>query len=80
MKAEEVLNNTFDKHEWRMASPPYYDSEDAVIDAMKEYAKYKCKELLEIVADNAKILYSYSSPKVDKDSILNTVDLDEFIK
>ena len=65
-------------------------------EAMKEYAKMKCKELLEIVAEKAKIKDEdgdvYEQPKgfycngelyetwVDKDSILNAVNLDEFIK
>ena len=63
---------------------------------MKEYAKMKCKELLEVVAKKAKIRDEdgdvYEQPKgfycngelyetwVDKDSILNAVNLDEFIK
>ena len=65
-------------------------------EAMKEYAKMKCKELLEIVAEKAKIRDEdgdvYEQPKgfycngelyetwVDKDSILNAVNLNEFIK
>ena len=65
-------------------------------EAMKEYAKMKCKELLEIVAEKTKIKDEdgdvYEQPKgfycngelyetwVDKDSILNAVNLDEFIK
>ena len=64
--------------------------------AMKEYTKMKCKELLEIVVEKAKIRDEdgdvYEQPKgfycngelyetwVDKDSILNAVNLDEFIK
>jgi hypothetical protein len=69
--------------------------EDIILMCMKEYAKEKCQELLEIVSEKAKtgykteytggtpnILGSYSkkiSTCVDKDSILNAVDLDEFI-
>ena len=62
----------------------------------KGFAKMKCKELLEVVAKKAKIRDEdgdvYEQPKgfycngelyetwVDKDSILNAVNLDEFIK
>lgn len=59
---------------------------------MKLFAKLKCKELLEIVAEKAKVIgeieqhsaFNYVTPDdiviVDKESILNAVDLDEFIK
>lgn len=63
--------------------------------AMQEYARIKCEELLEIVAKKAKvgsdwkykggdsnIVGNYTKTlvyKVDKDSILNAVDLDSFI-
>ena len=65
-------------------------------EAMKEYTKMKCKELLEIVVEKAKIRDEdgdvYEQPKgfycngelyetwVDKDSILNAVNLDKFVK
>jgi hypothetical protein len=56
--------------------------------AMKEYATLKCKELLEIVAEKAKIVktvvqageYYDESFSVNKDSILNAVNLKEFIQ
>jgi len=68
--------------------------------AIKDYAKLKCKELLEIVAEKALIEETYVSPVdgtitnrfsyafgaenteyiIDYDSILNAVNLDEFIK
>jgi hypothetical protein len=56
--------------------------------AMKEFAELKCKELLEIVAEKAKIVenrsmingYDCTERWVDKDSILNAVDLKGFIK
>jgi hypothetical protein len=64
--------------------------------AMIEFAELKCKELLKIVAEKAKIKdengYVYYQPHtfycngekhetwVDKNSILNAVDLKEFIK
>lgn len=45
---------------------------------MKEYTKMKCKELLEVVAEKAKIRdFGYT---VSRDSIINAVNLDEFIK
>lgn len=69
---------------------------------LQEYAKIKCKELLEIVAEKAKMVetyYNHVDKKyvteiiqekefkgeqeiifIDKDSIFNAVDLDEFIE
>jgi hypothetical protein len=52
-------------------------------EAMKEYAKLKCQELLEIVAEKAEVkdFYILSEPFckiVDIDSILNAVDLEKF--
>lgn len=85
----------------------YYESNNHsdLISVMKEYAEIKCKELLEIVAEKAKIkvekksqygkyrkwqkvkddeefdLFDYEMRNsVDKNSILNAVDLKEFIK
>lgn len=58
--------------------------------ALIEFAKLKCQELLEVVAENVQlkqeIEYIHSSvgygtvSVVDKDSIFNAVNLDEFIK
>lgn len=54
--------------------------------AFKEYTKMKCGELLEILAEKSRVsVITYSEGKgcrweVDKDSILNAVDLNEFIK
>jgi hypothetical protein len=47
-----------------------------------EYAEQKCKELLEIVAEKAEVRLGISSCNyvVDKDSILNAVNLKEFIR
>lgn len=42
MKAKEILNKVFSKYKWKMATLPYLDSEDAVLEAMQEYAKMKC--------------------------------------
>ena len=55
MTAEKILSEVFNKHKYRMTSPPYNDSEEAILEAMKEFAELKCKELLEIVAKKAKI-------------------------
>ena len=54
---------------------------DDVQKAMKEYARLKCQELLEIVAEKAEITKSvnFGWEKVDKGSILSAVDLDKFI-
>ena len=54
--------------------------------AMADFARYKCKELLEIVAEKASTLSAtiYISPgtphtaRLSKDSILNAVDLETF--
>ena len=55
-------------------------------EAMKEYARLKCQELLEIVAEKAEVK-TVSIPNglniktcvVDRDSVFNAVDLDKFI-
>lgn len=49
-------------------------------EVMRKYAKQKCKELLEIIAEKAEatIMYDGEYASVDKDSILNAVDLDKF--
>lgn len=70
----------------------YVGTQKDIVKSMKEYAKLKCEELLAIVADKAKaeIKYEYSGNTgseyldewavIDKDSILNAVDLNDFIK
>jgi hypothetical protein len=52
-----------------------------IVRAMQEYARLKCEELLEIVAEKAEVYRSEGGYEnwVDKDSVLNAVDLDEFI-
>ena len=54
-------------------------------DAMREFARIKCQELLEIVVEKAKTkkedfggMQYYDV--IDKDSILKAVDLSKFIK
>lgn len=63
-------------------SQAYYNqNSDYRIKSMKDYAKLKCQELLEIVAEKAKITKSvnFGWEKVDKGSILSAVDLNKFI-
>lgn len=70
----------------------YYHTEEDIEQMLKEYTKVKCQELLEIVAEKAKTKTIYESNDqpsssfrdyeynvVDKDSILNAVDLNSFI-
>ncbi len=60
----------------------YYDSNNHsdLINIMNGYTKMKCKKLLEAVSEKAYAYIEYDCPVIDKDSILNAVDLDEFIK
>lgn len=97
MTAEEFLQDSLE------ISHFYHDKyermcclSDDVQKAMIGFSKTKCKELLEIVAEKAKIVDEdndvYEQPHVfichgeeyktwvDKNSILNAVDLDVFIK
>lgn len=81
MTSKETLENTFDLDKYKMASGVHHQTEDAVIEAMQEYAKEKCKELLEIVVRQARISFSNNKANdfgIDKDSILNCVDLEKF--
>ena len=57
----------------------YYEDED-ILKALKEFAEQKCKELLEIVAEKAYAQVEYDCAIIGKDSILNAVNLKEFIK
>jgi hypothetical protein len=66
----------------------YYESNNHndLINVMKDYAELKCKELLNIVAEKAKTKTDYFGGSfrgdiiIDKDSILNAVNLKEFIQ
>jgi hypothetical protein len=56
-------------------------NQSALEESLKTFAELKCKELLEIVANLAEVnVLGYNDYEVDKDSILNAVDLKEFIK
>jgi len=86
MTAEDILN-------YNESQAYYNQNSDYRIKSMKEYARLKCQELLEIVVEKAKIKevdyigeeeisekfitkhYSYT---IDRDSILNTIDLEKF--
>ena len=57
-----------------------YLTDSDITSAMKEYARLKCEELLKIVAEKAEVEYDWNASYVDRDSILNAVDLNEFIK
>jgi hypothetical protein len=70
----------------------YIKTQKDIVKSMQEYAKEKCKELLEIVAKKARIIEDGDidnpyeeypldlggSVRVDKDSILNAIDLETF--
>ncbi len=74
MTAEEIRINFYNEGDSRA-----YDQDELYL--MKEYAKLKCEELLEIVAEKAEsYVIGGLVSQVDKNSILNAVDLDEFIK
>ena len=54
---------------------------DEIVSALEGFAKLKCKELLEIVSNLAEVnVLDYNDYEVNKDSILNAVDLNKFIK
>ena len=91
MTVEEKLQEVFlERSGTRFAKYPYNDTFDATITAMQEYAEMKCKQLLEIVAEKVetKELFVNGSNggwydkvgKVNKDSILNCVDIESFCK
>lgn len=63
----------------------YVRTQKDIVKSMQEYAKTKCQELLEIVAEKAKTKKTSNSgswydASVDKDSIINAVNLNEFIR
>jgi hypothetical protein len=94
MTAERILQESYSTkpdidHPYKL-----YWKED-VLEAMKEFAELKCKELLEIVAEKVRIIektpyIDYETKitidkggniiSVDKGSILNAVNLKEFIQ
>jgi hypothetical protein len=84
MKAEEILKEWLIQTDQTNLKEGHYF---VIQEAMKEFAELKCRELLEIVAEKAKTKHystntsiDFSKLVVDKDSILNAVDLKEFIK
>lgn len=82
MTAENLLNENYFHLILDSKNTDIYVS--CIENAMKEYAKNKCQELLEIVAEKAKSVpnpeYLQYNWIVDKNSILKAVDLNEFIK
>lgn len=72
MTAREYYSENYDSFE---------NLEDFVVNMMHEFAKLKCEELLEIVAEKVELKFDRDyGVSINKDSILNAVDLDEFIK
>ena len=93
MTAEELLNKNYEGSSiwgdlYKGRGDVYYEND--TIKAMQEYAEIKCKKLLEIVAEKAetKELFVNGSnggwydkvSKVNRDSILNCVDIESFCK
>jgi len=89
MTAEDLLHESYFNIVLDIRETYLTDSD--ITSAMKEYARLKCEELLKIVSEKAKasIEYTYSGNVgeyrdewaiINKDSILNAVDLNEFIK
>ena len=88
--AEDLLYNNYEgKSVWSDLNTKkgdvYY--EDDVKNAMQEYAKLKCQELLGIVVEKALVKtvdipsgLKIKTTVVDEDSILNAVDLESFCK
>ncbi len=85
MTAERILQENYSTkpdidHPYKL-----YWKED-VVNAMIEFAELKCQELLEIVAEKAKTKTDDFGGSfrgdviIDRDSILNAVNLKEFIK
>lgn len=86
MTAKEYFNK------WNLENYYERNNHTNLIDIMKDFAKIKVKEALQIAAEKAKTKtieeysgntgseYSNDYDVVDKDSILNAINLDEFIK
>jgi hypothetical protein len=73
-----TIEESLDKHVGISILRPYPN----VKEAMKEYTKLKCEELLKTVAKKAKVNFNNKESNdygVDVGSILNVVDLEEFI-
>jgi hypothetical protein len=80
MTAKEVLDKT-DCNEYvqgEVFGDFYYETTD-ILTAMKEFAELKCKELLEIVAEKADEAH-VGGWDLDRDEVLNAVNLKEFIQ
>lgn len=65
--------------QYRIENANYDLSEgDCAEKLMQEYAKLKCQELLEIVAEKADEAH-IGGWDLDRDEVINAVDLDKFI-
>jgi hypothetical protein len=74
----EKFFNSFPRYGTTLAE----DWKKEIVELSKDFTEQKCKELLEIVAEKAEVRLGISSCNyvVDKDSILNAVNLKEFIR
>lgn len=90
MTAKEIISNKEQSgFECGYASDVYYHTKKDIEEMLQEYAKIKCAELLEIVAEKAETREMFINGssggwydkvgKVNKDSILNSVNLETFI-
>ena len=76
MTARETIMEGNEGMEFRDVIDNLYDG--TILECMKSYAKEKCQQLLEIVAEKAQVTdFGYA---VSRYSIMNAVNLDEFIK
>ena len=75
--AEEILNNTFELHKYRMAFSPYGDSEEAVFEAMIEFAKLHVEQALKEASEKATTDgYGDGYAGIDEESILTAYPLE----
>jgi hypothetical protein len=80
----EKFFNSFPRYGTTLAE----DWKKEIVELSKEYTEQKCKELLEIVAKKARVITiwegntgsEYMDFDIDKNSILNAVNLKEFIR
>ena len=66
----EDTNKTFNL---MLSRDGYIQIQQNIVQAMQEYALLKCKELLEIVADNAYAQVEHDCAIIDKNSIIRKI-------
>jgi hypothetical protein len=79
MTAEQKFEKFFDSFP-RYGTTLAEDWKKEIVELSKDFTEQKCKELLEIVAEKAYAQVEYDCAVIDKDSILNAVNLKEFVK